>query len=67
MAGAITDKQLSNPRHESGHRCRSHDSTFVVIRTRGIKSSGGHEFHTQPADAAAGDTPTVTRHAMEKR
>ena len=33
--------------HESGPRCCSHDSTSADIRTRGVKSSDGHEEHTR--------------------
>ena len=43
---------------------------LVGVRTRGFKSGGGHEGHTvagRPADAAAGDAPTVMRHAVEHR
>ena len=64
--------QTSNAphRHESGHRCSSHVSTPADMRTRGVKSSGGHESTPvtgRPAGAAAGDVPTVTRHAVERK
>ena len=47
VVGTITNKKRSPHWHESGHRCGSHDSTLAVIRTRGIKFSGGHEEHTR--------------------
>ena len=56
--------------HESGHRCGSHDSTSAGVRTRGFKSGGGMRgtpVARRPADAGAGDAPTVTRHAVEHR
>ena len=40
------------------------------VRTRGFKPGGGHEGTSvagRPADAAAGDAPTVTRRAVEQR
>ena len=70
LGEATTEKQRSPPRHESVHRCGSHDSTFDVDRTRGRELSGGHEEQTgvgRPADVAAGDAPIVTRHAVERR
>ena len=70
MVGTITDKQRTPHRHESGHRCSSHVSTSADMRTRGVKSSGGHESTPvtgRPAGAAAGDAPTVTRHAVERK
>ena len=62
--------KLSHHWHESGHRCGSHNSTSTGVRTRGFKSGGGHEgtpVAGRPADAAAGDPPTVMRHAVEQR
>ena len=66
-------KQTSNA-HLIGTRVGivfgSHDSTSAGVRTRGFQSGGGHEGHTvagRPADAAAGDAPTMTRHAVEQR
>ena len=53
------------------HRlCSSHDSTSADVRTRGFKSGRGHEgtpVAGRPADAAADDAPTATRHAVERR
>ena len=46
MVGAITDKQRSPPRHESGHRCGSHGSMSAVDTTRGGMFSGGHLGHS---------------------
>ena len=66
----ITDKRRAPHLHEIGHRCGPHDLTFADIRTRGVKLSGGHEGTSvagRPADAAAGDADTVTRHAVEQR
>ena len=40
------------------------------LPTRGVKSGGGHEgtpVAGRPAEAAAGDAPTVTRHAVERK
>ena len=67
--GEITDKQRSPHWHESGHRCGSHDSlptseredSNLVVAMRGTQVAG------RSADVAAGDTPTVTRHAVEQR
>ena len=70
VVGEITDKRRSPHWHESGYRCGSHDSTSAGVRTRGFKSGGGHEgtpVAGRPADAAAGDAPTVTRHEVEHR
>ena len=71
VVGEITDKQRSPHWHESGHRCDSHDSTSageseledsnLVVATRSTPVAG------RPADAAAGDAPTVTRHVVEQR
>ena len=70
MVGEITDKPRSPHWHGSGHRCGSQDSTSASVRTRGFKSGGGHEgtpVAGRPADAAADDAPTLTRHTVERR
>ena len=70
VVGEITDGQRSPHWYESGHRCSSQDSTFGSVRTRGStlgSAMRGTPVAGRPADVAAGDAPTVTRHAGERR